>query len=147
MNPVSQEFKEFLLRGNVIDLAVAVVIGAAFGAVVTSIVEYLIMPMIAAIGGQPDFSEIGFTINGSLFSIGNIINAIMSFLIVSAVIFLFVVKPTNLLIERARREPTPDPTTRKCPACISEVPIAATRCAFCTSDLPPATIAESALPA
>ncbi|MBA3380193.1 MAG: large conductance mechanosensitive channel protein MscL [Chloroflexia bacterium] len=147
MTSVGQEFKEFVLRGNVIDLAVALVIGAAFGAVVTSIVENLIMPLIAAIGGQPDFFEIGFTINDSLFSIGNVLNALISFLIIAAVIFFFVVKPTNMLIERSRREPTPDPTTRQCPACISEVPLAATRCAFCTSDLPPASVVESAQPA
>ncbi len=147
MKSVGQEFKEFLLRGNVIDLAVALVIGAAFGAVVTSIVENLIMPLIAAIGGQPDFSEIGFTINDSLFSMGNVLNALISFLIIAAVIFFFVVKPTNMLIERSRREPAPDPTTRQCPACISEVPLAATRCAFCTSDLPPASVVESAQPA
>ncbi len=147
MKSVGQEFKEFVLRGNVIDLAVALVIGAAFGAVVTSIVENLIMPLIAAIGGQPDFSEIGFTINDSLFSIGNVLNALISFLIIAAVIFFFVVKPTNMLIERSRREPAPDPTTRQCPACISEVPLAATRCAFCTSDLPPASVVESAQPA
>lgn len=122
-------------------------IGAAFGAVVTSIVENLIMPLIAAIGGQPDFSEIGFTINDSLFSIGNVLNALISFLIIAAVIFFFVVKPTNMLIERSRREPTPDPTTRQCPACISEVPLAATRCAFCTSGLPPASVVDSAQPA
>ncbi len=143
---VGQEFKEFLLRGNVIDLAVAVVIGAAFGAVVTAFVENLITPLIAAIGGQPNFAEIDFTINGSTFGIGLFLNALISFVIIAAVIFFFVVKPVNLLIERARREPTPDPTTRKCPACLSEVPIAATRCAFCTSDLPPAAAAESAQP-
>lgn len=147
MKSMGQEFKEFLLRGNVIDLAVAVVIGAAFGAVVTSIVDSLIMPLIAAIGGQPNFSEIGFKINDSLFSIGNVLNALISFVIIAAVIFFFIVKPVNLLVERARREPTPDPTTRKCPACLSEVPMAATRCAFCTSDLPPATAADAALPA
>ena len=147
MTSVGREFNEFVLRGNVIDLAVALVIGAAFGAVVTSIVENLIMPLIAAIGGQPDFSEIGFTINDSLFSMGNVLNALISFLIIAAVIFFFVVKPTNMLIERSRREPAPDPTTRQCPACISEVPLAATRCAFCTSDLPPASVVESAQPA
>ena len=146
MRSVGQEFKEFLLRGNVIDLAVAVVIGAAFGAVVTAFVENLITPLIAAIGGQPNFAEIDFTINGSTFGIGLFLNALISFVIIAAVIFFFVVKPVNLLIERARREPTPDPTTRKCPACLSEVPIAATRCAFCTSDLPPAAAAESAQP-
>ncbi len=144
MKSVGQEFKEFLLRGNVIDLAVAVVIGAAFGAVVTAFVTNLITPLIGAIGGQPNFAEIDFEINGSTFGIGLFLNALISFVIIAAVIFFFVVKPMNLLIERSRRGPTPDPTTRKCPACFSDVPIAASRCAFCTSDLPPATAAESA---
>ncbi len=146
MKSVSQEFKEFLLRGNVIDLAVAVVIGAAFGTVVTAFVENLITPLIAAIGGQPDFAEIDFTINGSTFGIGLFLNALIAFVIIAAVIFFFVVKPTNLLIERSRREPTPDPTTRNCPACLSEVPLAATRCAYCTSELPPASSTEAAQP-
>ncbi len=144
MKSVGQEFKEFLLRGNVIDLAVAVVIGAAFGAVVTAFVTNLITPLIGAIGGQPNFAEIDFEINGSTFGIGLFLNALISFVIIAAVIFFFVVKPMNLLIERSRRGPTPDPTTRKCPACFSDVPIAASRCAFCTSDLPPATAAEAA---
>lgn len=144
---IGQEFKEFLLRGNVIDLAVAVVIGAAFGAIVTSVVENLIMPLIAAVGGQPSFADIGFTINDALFSVGNVLNALVSFLIIAAVVFFFVVKPTNLLIERSRRGPTADPTTRKCPACLSDVPIAATRCAYCTSDLGPVPVAEMAQPA
>lgn len=134
---VGQEFKQFLLRGNVVDLAVAVVLGAAFSAVVTSFVENIITPLIAAIGGQPNFAEIDFKINGSTFGIGMFINAVISFVIIAAVIFFFVVKPMNLLLERSRREPTPDPTTTKCPACLSEVPLAASRCAFCTSDLTP----------
>ena len=147
MKSVGQEFKEFLLRGNVIDLAVAVVIGSAFGAVVTAFVENFITPLIAAIGGQPNFAEIDFTINGSTFGIGLFLIALISFVIIAAVIFFFVVKPMNILIERSRRGPTADPTTRKCPACLSDVPIAATRCAFCTSDLPPAPASESAQPA
>ena len=134
--PWVNEFKEFLLRGNVIDLAVAVVLGAAFGSVVNSIVENLMTPLIGAIGGRPDFSEVGFTINGSHFGIGNIVNATLSFVIMAAVIFFFIVKPVNLLIERARVQPPPDPTTKKCPYCLSEIPLAATRCAFCTSELP-----------
>lgn len=144
MKGIGQEFKQFILRGNVIDLAVAVVIGAAFGAVVTAFVENLITPLIGAIGGQPNFAEIDFEINGSTFGIGLFVNALISFLIIAAVIFFFVVKPMNLLLERSRRGPTPDPTTRKCPACLSDVPIAAIRCAFCTSDLPPADVAEQA---
>lgn len=129
------EFKTFLLRGNVIDLAVAVVLGAAFGAVVTALVENFITPLIAAIGGQPDFSSIGFHINGAYFGVGNFLNALISFVIIAAVIFFFVVKPVNMLIARARTEPSADPTTKKCPYCINEVPIEASRCGFCTSDL------------
>ena len=129
-------FKQFLMRGNVIDLAVAVVIGAAFGAVVTALVKDLITPLIAAIVGKPDFSAIVFEINGSKFLIGDFINALVSFLLVSAAIYFFVVVPVNALTARMRRgEAPPDPTTKKCPECLSEVPIAARRCAFCTSSL------------
>jgi large conductance mechanosensitive channel len=142
MRGIGTEFKEFLLRGNVVDLAVAVVIGAAFGAVVTSLVENMVTPLIAAIGGQPDFSEISFTINGSVFGLGLFLNAVIAFVIVAAVIFFIVVKPMNMITERAKTEDPADPTDRKCPACLSDVPIAATRCAFCTSDLPPATQSE-----
>jgi large conductance mechanosensitive channel len=131
------EFKQFLLRGNVVDLAVAVVIGAAFGAVVTSMVEGLITPLIAAVGGQPDFASLDFTINDSRFLYGAFLNALISFLVIAAVVFFLVVKPINMLIQRAHQEPTPDPTTRRCPACLSEIPIAARRCAFCTSDVSP----------
>ena len=109
------EFKQFVLRGNVIDLAVAVVIGAAFGAVVTSMVENLITPLIGAIGGQPDFSGLSFTINNSEFRYGAFVNALLSFLIIAAVVFVFVVKPMNALLTRMRTEPSPDPLTGKCP--------------------------------
>lgn len=132
-----QGFKQFLLRGNVIDLAVAVVIGGAFGAVVTALVKDLLTPFIAAAVGQPDFSAIKFTVNASEFLIGDFINAIVSFLLISAAIYFFVVVPVNKLTARLRRgEAPPDPTTKKCPDCLSEVPIAARRCAFCTSALP-----------
>lgn len=136
MKNVAQEFKEFILRGNVIDLAVAVVIGAAFAAVVNAAVINLITPIIAAIGGQPNFADITFTINTSEFLIGDFINQVVSFLIIATVIFFLVVKPLNAVMERANRQPTSDPTTTKCPACLSEVTIGATRCAFCTSELP-----------
>ena len=129
-------FKQFLLRGNVLDLAVAVVIGGAFGAVVTALVKDLLTPFIAAIVGKPDFSAIAFTINGSLFPIGDLINAVVSFLLISAAIYFMVVVPVNQIMARRRRgEQPPDPTTKKCPDCLSEVPIAARRCAFCTSTL------------
>lgn len=135
---VANDFKAFILRGNVIDLAIAVVIGAAFGAVVTAFVEDFVTPLIAALGGQPDFSALSFTINGSIFRYGHFLNAVISFLIIAAVIFFFVVVPLNTLIARSRREPTPDPSTRKCPECLSEIPIAARRCAFCTVQVEPA---------
>jgi large conductance mechanosensitive channel len=127
-------FKQFIMRGNVLDLAVAVVIGAAFGAVVTALVKDLITPLIAAIVGKPDFSAIVFTINNSKFLIGDLINALVSFLLISAAVYFMVVLPVNTIMERMRRgEPSPDPTTKKCPECLSEIPIAARRCAFCTS--------------
>ena len=129
---LANEFKAFLLRGNVVDLAVAVVIGVAFGAVVTSFVEDLITPLIAAIIGEPDFSGLTFTINGSQFFYGNFINALISFMSIAAVVFFFVVTPMNSLVARSRREPPPDPTTKKCAECLSEIPVAARRCAFCT---------------
>ena len=129
-------FKEFMLRGNVIDLAVAVVIGAAFGAVITALVKDLITPLIAAVGGKPDFSALAFRVNGSRLLVGDFINALVSFLMIGAAVYLFIVAPLNAWNERIRRgEVAPDPTTRKCTECLSEVPIAARRCAFCTSQL------------
>ncbi len=125
------EFRKFLLRGNVVDLAVAVIIGAAFGAVVTAMVEDLITPLIAAVGGQPDFSAIALTVNGSTFKVGHFLNAIISFVILAAVVFFFVVKPMNMLLARARTAPLADPTTKKCGECMSEIPLQARRCAFC----------------
>jgi large conductance mechanosensitive channel len=135
-----KEFKAFLLRGNIVDLAVAVVIGVAFGAVVTALVEDIITPLIGAIGGQPDFSQLDFTINDSRFLYGDFINKVIYFVMVAAAIFFFVIKPVNLMMARARRgEAAPDETTRVCPQCLSTVPIAATRCMFCTQPLPAVT--------
>ena len=129
-------FRQFVLRGNVLDLAVAVVIGGAFGAVVTALVKDLITPLIAAAVGQPDFSAIVFVVNGSRFLIGDFINALLSFLLIAAAVYFFVIAPLNALVARRRRGETPaDPTTKKCAECLSEVPIAARRCAFCTSPL------------
>jgi large conductance mechanosensitive channel len=128
-------FKQFLLRGNVVDMAVGIVIGAAFGAVVSGLVKDLLTPLIAAIIKQPDFSALTFTINGSKFLYGEFINALLSFLIVSAAIYFFVVVPVNALIARSRKEPPADPTTKKCPECRSEIAIDAKRCAYCTSQL------------
>lgn len=131
-----QGFKQFLLRGNVVDLAVAVVLGGAFGAVITALVKDLLTPLIAALVGQPDFSAWMFTINDSRFLIGDFINALISFLLIAAAVYFFVVVPVNAMVARRRRgEAPPDPTTKKCGECLSEVPIAARRCAFCTSPL------------
>ncbi|HYK53029.1 MAG TPA: large conductance mechanosensitive channel protein MscL [Candidatus Eremiobacteraceae bacterium] len=130
------DFKQFLLRGNVVDLAVGVVMGAAFGTVVTALVKDFITPLIAAIFGKPDFSAISFAVNGSTFGVGDFINAVIAFILVAIAVFFFVVKPVNFLMSRARREPPADPTTMKCPECMSEIPIGAKRCAFCTTSLP-----------
>ena len=127
-------FKQFILRGNVLDLAVAVVMGAAFGAVVTALVKDLITPIIAAIVGKPDFSNISFEINSSKFLIGDFINAVLSFFLIAAAVYFLIVLPMNTLLARLKRgEAPPDPTTKTCPECLSVVPIAARRCAFCTS--------------
>jgi large conductance mechanosensitive channel len=129
-------FRQFVMRGNVVDLAVAVVIGTAFTAVVTALVEKLLTPLIAAFVGQPDFSAIVVNVNGTPILIGEFLNAVLSFLLIAAAIYFFVVAPMNAWVARQRRgEPTPDPTTKKCGECLSEVPIAARRCAFCTSAL------------
>jgi large conductance mechanosensitive channel len=128
-----KEFKEFLLRGNVVDLAVAVVLGVAFSTVVSALVADLITPLIAAIVGKPDFSSLTFTINNSTFHYGDFINKLLSFVLIAAAIFFFVIKPVNALIERMRKQRPVDPTTKKCPQCLSEIALAARRCAFCTS--------------
>ena len=130
------DFKAFILRGNVVDLAVAVVIGAAFGTVVTALVNDLITPLIAAIGGQPDFSAIAFTIHHSTFKIGEFINAIVAFVILAAVVFFFVVRPVNALMNLRKTDTPVEETTRECPYCLSKIPLAASRCAFCTQEVP-----------
>jgi|ERR1051326_2565987 large conductance mechanosensitive channel len=127
-------FKQFLLRGNVLDLAVAVVIGAAFGAVVTALVKDLVTPLIAAAVGKPDFSAIVVPVNGSNLLVGDFINAVISFLLVAAAIYFFVVVPVNALVARMNRgDAPPDPTIKPCPECLSEIPIKARRCRFCAS--------------
>src|SRR5215467_1826242 len=129
-------FRQFIMRGNVLDLAVAVVIGAAFGAVVTSFVTNILTPFIAAIFGKPDFSAFTFTVNGAVISYGLFLNALISFLLIAAAVYFFMVAPLNAWKARAARSAVPaDPTTKKCPECLSEIPIGARKCAFCTSSV------------
>src|ERR1700757_1997113 len=135
-------FKQLILRGNFIDMAVGVVIGAAFASVVTAFTKDLLTPLIAAIIGKPDFSAIVFTVNNSTFALGDFINAAISFLLVAAAVYFFVVTPVNLLVARMRKAPAPaDPTTKKCPECLSEIPVDARRCAHCGQ---PVTLAHTA---
>src|SRR5258706_13432794 len=129
-------FKAFLVRGNVVELAVAVVIAVAFGLVVTAFVKDLVTPLVAALFGKPDFGALTFTINNSKFLYGDFINAVLAFLIVAAVIYFFVVVPYTALLARSHKEPPADPTTKKCTECLSEIPIDARRCAFCASPQP-----------
>jgi large conductance mechanosensitive channel len=131
-----KDFKAFLLRGNLVDLAVAVVIGVAFGAVVTAFVGDLITPLIAAIAGKPDFSSLTFTINHSTFRYGDFLNALISFVIIAAAVFFAVVKPVNALMARRKSE---EPAVRSCPHCLSEIPVAASVCSSCTRDVQPAS--------
>jgi large conductance mechanosensitive channel len=130
-----KDFRQFLLRGNLVDLAIAVVIGAAFGAVVAALVADLVTPLIAAVGGKPDFSDLAFTINGSRFAYGHFLNAVITFVIIAAVVFFFVVKPVNALLERMQTSGPVEEETRECPACLSQIPYAARRCAFCTEEV------------
>jgi large conductance mechanosensitive channel len=134
-----REFRAFVLRGNMVDLAVAVVIGTAFTAVVNALVRDLITPLIAAVGGKPDFGDLAFTINGSRFAYGDFLNALVTFLLVATVVFFLVVKPVNALMAALTAdEPEAESPTRPCPQCLSQIPRAATRCAFCTSQVEPA---------
>jgi large conductance mechanosensitive channel len=131
-----KEFRTFILRGNVVDLAVAVVIGAAFGSIVTALVKDLVTPIIGAIGGKPNFSSLAFTINGSKFLYGDFINALVAFLLIAIVVFFFVVRPLNALQARINRSKAPeDPVDRKCPECLSDIPKAASRCMYCTAKI------------
>jgi large conductance mechanosensitive channel len=134
-----KDFKEFLLRGNLVDMAVGIVIGVAFAAVVTALVADLITPLIAAIGGKPNFAELSFTVNRSHFLYGAFVDALITFLVIALVVFYLVIKPVNALMARRRTEPAVDTTVRKCPECLSEIPIEARRCAFCTAEVAPVT--------
>ena len=137
-----QEFKKFVLRGNVVDLAVGVVMGAAFATLVSSFTKAFVTPLITKFAGKADFVALKFQIGKSgdglkplIFPYGEFLNAIIAFLITAAVVFFFVVKPINHLLQRMRTEEPPDPTTKRCPECLSEIPIDARRCAFCTTEL------------
>jgi large conductance mechanosensitive channel len=134
-----KEFREFILRGNLVDLAVAVVVGTAFGAVVAALVADLITPLIAAVGGKADFSKLTFELNGSTFKYGHFLNALIAFVTVAAVVFFLVLRPVNALMARRKVDTPADEATRPCPQCISDIPIKATRCAFCTAQVPPPT--------
>ena len=126
-------FKKFILRGNVVDMAVGVVIGAAFAGVVAGLTKAFITPLIALIVGKPDYSSLKFVIRGTEFAVGDFVNAAVSFILIAAVVYFFVVLPVNALVARMNRgEKPPEPTTRKCPECLSEIPIEARRCAHCT---------------
>jgi len=126
-------FKQFLLRGNVVDLAVGIVIGAAFAGLVSAIVKDLLTPLIGAVAKLPDFSQLSFTINGSKFWYGDFVNALLAFVIASAAVYFLVVLPVNKLMASVKR--APDPTMRKCSECLSDIPLQAVRCKFCTSTL------------
>lgn len=130
---MAKEFRAFLLRGNVVDLAVGIVMGAAFGAVVTALVKDLLTPIVAAIIGKPSFSNLVFTIHHSTFHYGEFVNALIAFVTIAAAVFFFVVKPVNVLMERRKTGRDTDSETRQCSECLSEIPREARRCAFCTS--------------
>jgi large conductance mechanosensitive channel len=137
MSPMLKEFREFILRGNLVDLAIAVVVGTAFGAVVTAFVADVLTPLIAAFGGEPDFSKLKFTIHHSTFRYGHFLNALLAFLMVSGVVFFLVLKPVNALMSRRKVDTPADVRTRSCPECLSDIPVAASRCAFCTCRVGP----------
>jgi large conductance mechanosensitive channel len=128
-------FKTFLLRGNLVDMAVGIVIGAAFGTVVSALIKDLITPLIAAIGGQPNFGTLFFTLNHSKFLYGDFIDALISFIVIAAVVYFFVVRPFSGFAARFTPAPAPEPEMRDCPLCLSRIPVAATRCAHCAADL------------
>ena len=135
-----KEFKEFILRGNVVDLAVGVVVGGAFGAVVKALVSDIVTPLIG-IPGHVNFSDLTYSINGSKFLVGDFINSVVGFVLIAFVIFFLVVRPVNWLMSRRKTEVAADPETRECPECLSKIPAAARRCAFCTAIVPAAEAA------
>lgn len=135
MKSLLSEFKDFIMRGNVVDLAIAVVIGAAFSGVVGALVADIIMPIIGAIGGKPNFDQYYWVLNNSQIKVGTFLTALVLFLIIAAVIFFLIIKPLNMLLA-LRKKPEAEATTRECPFCLSEIPVKATRCAYCTSEVP-----------
>jgi large conductance mechanosensitive channel len=137
LGDVFRNFRQFLVRGNAVDLAIAVVIGASFTGVVNALVKDIITPLIGAIGGQPNFSGMHFTLHRSIFAYGDFLNTAFSFVLTAAVIYFFVVVPINRLISLVHRQPTASPTTRHCPECLSEIPLEASRCMYCTAKVEP----------
>jgi large conductance mechanosensitive channel len=137
---VLKDFKQFILRGNLVDLAVAVVIGVAFAAVVSSLVKDLITPLVAAIFGKQNFDSLKFTVNGSTFHYGNFIDALLSFIIVAVVVFFLVIIPTTKLMHRMGMAPDEEPPRRPCPECLTEIPAAASRCPAFTAQVGPAPV-------
>jgi len=138
MPEILKEFRAFILRGNVVDLAVAVVLGAAFTTVVNALVRDLLTPIIAAVFGKPSFDGLTFTIHNAEFAYGDFLSALLTFVLVAAAVFFFVVKPVNFFMARMRTEPDVESPTRGCPECLSQIPVGASRCAFCTSEVAPA---------
>ena len=143
MKGLLKDFRDFILRGNVVDLVVGIMIGAAFNSVVNALVKDLMTPLVAAIFKQPNFSALTFTVNGSQFSYGDFINNVITFIILAATIYFFVVLPINRITARVKKGPPPDATTKQCPECLSSIPLKATRCAYCTVDLKQGQTAQS----
>jgi large conductance mechanosensitive channel len=137
---ILRDFKAFLLRGNVVDLAVAVVIGTAFGAVITALVRDILTPIIALIFGKPNFSNLSFTVNSSHFLYGDFINYLIAFISIAAAVFFFVIQPVNALMRRRKTQPDVESDTRSCTECLSDIPREARRCAFCTSPQEPSAV-------
>lgn len=138
-----KEFRQFILRGNVVDLAIAVVVGAAFNNVVQSLVKNIFSPLIAAVVGQPDFSKLSFSLHKSTFTYGEFLNALISFLTVAIVVFFFVVQPVNRMMRKFKKDEPAEITTRACPECLSEIPLQATRCKFCSAKSEPAHVTQA----
>lgn len=138
MKGLLSEFKDFIMRGNMMDLAIAVVIGVAFGAVISALVSDIIMPIIGALGGKPNFDSYYWVLNGSKILVGTFVTALVYFIIIAAVIFFAIIKPLNAVMS-LRKAPEAEATTRECPYCLSEIPVKATRCAYCTAEVPAAT--------